>query len=276
MQISPHRQRQLAPRIEKLRRLDDFPQRNRLPPVVRNFNANRGFAWDTLDQDRLRLQRQAKILGKPGNPAVLDARFRFEFERRNHRPGINLCHAPLHIKFQAFCFDRAGAHFQIIFIQFLAAFALAEQGRRRKFVMRAALRDFWLAGSLNGGFLGIPVENEDRRLWPALSLFLILFLDLVYALEYIALLGEANRLGIILEFGFSKQLRRNWLPARKAGLFHPAPHALLFAFFTPGLPACLRFLQNAQLLNGPDWPLRAVCPRIRPRETKPVSPRPPP
>jgi len=43
VQIAAHCQRQLAPGIDELRRLDDIPQRNRLPLVVRNFDADVDF-----------------------------------------------------------------------------------------------------------------------------------------------------------------------------------------------------------------------------------------
>src|SRR5260370_35956652 len=102
--------------------------------------------------------------------------------------------------------------------------------------MRAALGDFWLAGFLGRRLLSIPVGDEERRLLTlALGLFLILFLDFVYALKNSVFVGQADRLRrFIRELRFPKQLRRNRLPARKSGLLHRAPHALLPALCTPG------------------------------------------
>ena len=43
-----------------------------------------------FDQDRFGLQAEAEILGQRRNAAVLDARFRLEFEGRDHGAGVDL------------------------------------------------------------------------------------------------------------------------------------------------------------------------------------------
>ncbi len=154
------------------------------------------------------MQCQAKVFGQARNPAVLDARVRLEFEGRNDRPGIDLRHASLHVKFKTFRFDRARPQFQLVFIQLLAAFALAQKGSGRKFVIRVALRDLWLAGFLGGGLLCVTIEDKDRSLAGCVLFFLfVLFFDF--------LIGEPDGLRrIIHELGSSKKLRRDRLTAR--------------------------------------------------------------
>jgi len=70
----------------------------------------------------------------------------------------------LHVKFKTFCFNRARPQFQLVFIQLLAAFSLAQQGRGRKFVIRVALRNLGVAGFFGGGFFSVTIEDEDRPL----------------------------------------------------------------------------------------------------------------
>jgi len=47
-----------------------------------------------FDQNALRLESQAEVVDEIGNAAVLDAGFRLEFKRSNHRAGIDLCDLP--------------------------------------------------------------------------------------------------------------------------------------------------------------------------------------
>jgi hypothetical protein len=53
------------------------------------------FARHALDQNALGFQRQAEIVGEIGDAAVLDSGFRLEFERRDHRAGIDLRDLPV-------------------------------------------------------------------------------------------------------------------------------------------------------------------------------------
>ena len=105
-------------------------------------------------------------------------------------------HAPLHVKFKALCFNRARPQFQLVFVELVAAFALAQQGREREFVIRAALRNLGVTGLSSPGPLCFSVEDKDRRLvGRVVCLFLVLVFDFGPASENIAPVGEANRLG---------------------------------------------------------------------------------
>ena len=126
VQVAAHRQREFARRIGEFWRFNNLAQRNRLPIYVRHFDADRGFAGNALDQDRFRLQRQAQVFRQADDAAVFDARFGLEFEGGDHRAGIDLRHAPLHVELQALLLDRAGSRLQLVFIQFLAALSLAQ------------------------------------------------------------------------------------------------------------------------------------------------------
>ena len=92
-------------------RLDDLAQRDGLPVLIRHFDADRGFARDALDQDGFGLQRQAQIVGQPGNAAVLDAGLRLELVGGDDRPGIDLRDVPADVEFAALLLDGVRAFF---------------------------------------------------------------------------------------------------------------------------------------------------------------------
>ena len=96
--VLAHGQRELRLGSNELRRLHYFAQPNRLPLMVRHLNANRRLSRHALNQDAFRFQCQAQVVGQAGYTAVLNSRLRFEFERGNHRPRIDLCDLPMHIK----------------------------------------------------------------------------------------------------------------------------------------------------------------------------------
>ena len=84
-QVLAERKRQLRRRMRELRRFDHLAQRDRFAVRVGHFDADRRFAGNALDQDRFGAQRQAQIVGQPGDAAVLDARFGLEFVGGDHR-----------------------------------------------------------------------------------------------------------------------------------------------------------------------------------------------
>src|ERR1700688_825179 len=177
VQISPHGQRELARGIDELRRFDNFAQGDGLARQVRYFDADGGFAWDALNQNRFGFQREAQIFGQANDAAVFDARFGFEFERRNHWTGVDLSYAPLYIKLLTLFFNRAGPLFQFCFVQLLAAFAFAQQRDGRQFVIGVAFGDLRLASRFSQrGLFRFAVDYEDRRLVASLSFFFRAFL----------------------------------------------------------------------------------------------------
>ena len=125
--IFAQRHRELRRRMAEFGRLDDVAQRNRLAMRIRHFDPDRGFPGDALDQDRLGAQGQAKIFGKSCNAAVLDSRFGLEFERGDHRAGIDLRHLSIHFEFLAFELDRASIFLQLALRHFLAALGRLQQ-----------------------------------------------------------------------------------------------------------------------------------------------------
>src|SRR6266481_4223308 len=84
----------------------------------------------------------------------------------------------LNVKFQAFLLDRARPLLQLHLIQFVAALALAQQGRGRQLIARAALCNLGLSGLLCRSFLRFAVEHKNRRSLRGVRRFLfVLFLD---------------------------------------------------------------------------------------------------
>src|SRR6266705_3871343 len=174
VQVTPHGQGQLAWGVNELRGFDDFTQRDRLAPIVWDFDADGRLAGNALDQDGFGLQGQAQIFGEANDPAVLDAGFRLEFERGDNAAWVDLRDAALHVKFLAFGFDGTRALLQFLFVELLAALAFAKQRRRRKFVVLITLGNLGFAGFLGCRFFGVAVKNENRRFRDAgLAVFLV-------------------------------------------------------------------------------------------------------
>ena len=107
--------------MAEFRRLDNVAQRDRFAVRVGNFDADRGFAGDALDQDGFGAQRQAEIVAKAGDAAVFDSGLGLEFESGDHRPGIDLRDVPADVELRALLFDGAGALFQFALVHLLAA-----------------------------------------------------------------------------------------------------------------------------------------------------------
>src|SRR5882762_8003458 len=104
-QVLPQCERHFGGGVDELRRFDLFTQRNRHSMRVRHFDAYRGLAGDALDQNGLRLQRQAEVLRKTRNPAVFDPRLGLELVRGDHRTWISLRDAPADIELLALLLD---------------------------------------------------------------------------------------------------------------------------------------------------------------------------
>jgi len=115
--------------------------------------------------------------------------------------------------------SRAPRSFSSFSSSFWPAFALAQQGRGRKFVIRAALRNFRRSPAfLAAAFSGVAIEDEDRRLvGRLLCLFLVVFFGFGPALENV--LSSAIRIvlgGSFKTSGFSNRLRvEQVLPERR-------------------------------------------------------------
>src|SRR5262249_27120670 len=121
VQVAAHGQRELAWRIHEFLRFDNFTQGDGLPPVVGDFDADRGFAGNTLDKDGLGLQRQAQVFGQADDAAVFDARLGLKLERGYHWAGIDLRHTAFHIELVAFFFDGPRTVLQFVFVELLRA-----------------------------------------------------------------------------------------------------------------------------------------------------------
>src|SRR6202166_5407170 len=106
VQISPHGQRELARGIDELRRVDNFAQGDGLARQVRYFDTDGGFAWDALNQNRFGFQREAQIFGQADDAAGFDARFGFEFERRDISARAVSSYTPLHFQYMALFSNR--------------------------------------------------------------------------------------------------------------------------------------------------------------------------
>src|SRR5579864_1978967 len=87
-QVLAEGESELRGRIDEFGGFDLLAQRDGLAVRVGHFDANRRFSRDALDQDRFGLEREAKIVRKAGDAAVLDAGFGLEFVSRDHRAGI--------------------------------------------------------------------------------------------------------------------------------------------------------------------------------------------
>src|SRR6185437_910398 len=168
--------------MRKFRRFDNFAQRNRLAMRVRNLDSYSGFSGDALDKNRFRPQREAQIVSKSGDAAVLDSRFRFQFERGDHRPGVDLRDVSGYVELRAFLLDGARIFLQFRFRHALAAVASAKQARGREAVRSFAFGDFWLGRRLARLRLGIAARSKSNRWYHAplrllniLRVFLIIY-----------------------------------------------------------------------------------------------------
>src|SRR5215467_11590160 len=113
--------------MDELRRFNDFAQGDGLPLVVRDFDADSGFAGNALDQDGLRLQRETQVFGEADNAAVLDTGFGLELEGCDDRAGIDLRDMSLHVELEALRLNGPRALLQFVLIEFVAALAFPQQ-----------------------------------------------------------------------------------------------------------------------------------------------------
>src|SRR5439155_27339552 len=95
-------------RVLELLGLQDLAQADHFAARIRHLDADRRFPRDALDQNRFGLKPEAQIVVQSRDAAVLDSRFRFQFERGYHGPGIDLHHVSLNVKLREFRFDTYG------------------------------------------------------------------------------------------------------------------------------------------------------------------------
>src|SRR6187397_1642772 len=96
--------------------LQKLAQRDLLPRVVRNLDADRRLAGDAIDQDRLGLRREAEVIGQTGDFSVLHARIRLELEGRHNGAGMNLRDRALDGKLAALLLEQARALHQLALV----------------------------------------------------------------------------------------------------------------------------------------------------------------
>src|SRR6185437_16048067 len=116
----------------KFGRFDYVAQGDRLAVRIGDFDADRGFAGDALDEDGFGAQGEAEVFGKARDPAVFDAGLWLEFERGDDGAGIDLRDVAADVEFGAFLFDGAGVFLQLAFVHFFAALGGMKQGKRRQ------------------------------------------------------------------------------------------------------------------------------------------------
>ncbi len=134
----------------EFRRLDQVAQGNRFAVRIRHFDADRGFAGDALDKNRLGPKSETQVFAKSGDAAVLDPGLGFELKRRDNWTRINLCDMSADVEFRAFLLDRPSVFFQFAFIHLLAALGGLQQGRGRQPEGGLSARNFRIAGILLG------------------------------------------------------------------------------------------------------------------------------
>src|SRR5580692_2620826 len=103
-----------------------------LPVGVRDFDSNRRFSRDALDQNGFRLEREAQIVGKAGDAAVLDARFRLELVCGHNGARIDLRYAAADVKLLALLLDGMRAFLEFVLFDFFVARRRPQQIRGGK------------------------------------------------------------------------------------------------------------------------------------------------
>ena len=128
---------------------DVFAQPDDFALAVRNLNADSRLARHALDQNAFRFQGEAEVVRQVGNPAVLDARFRLELERSDHRARIDLRDLAMHIELGVLRDENLRQHFQFLGIDRLLLVGAVQQAAGRKFETPGDARQgrlgFWSA-----------------------------------------------------------------------------------------------------------------------------------
>ena len=132
------RQRELRARLPVGLRFEQLTKRDLLAGQVGNLNADRRFAWDSLDEHRLRLHREAEVVGQAGNLAVLDPGIRLELVGGHHGAGMDLGDDAFDGEFAALVLEEPCRVHQLSLIDFLLSLRGVEQRHRREHEARGA------------------------------------------------------------------------------------------------------------------------------------------
>src|SRR3954470_5865261 len=92
---------------------DDFSQPDSLALFVRHLDTDGRLASHALDEDAFSFQRQAEIVLKSSDAAVLDASFRLKLKSGHDRAGIDLRHLPAHIELGTLCHQHFSQMLQL-------------------------------------------------------------------------------------------------------------------------------------------------------------------
>ena len=154
--------RQPGRRGAKLARLDQLAQVNDLAVEVGDLDAHGRFAGDALDQDGLGFHRQAKVVDQVGDAAVLDARFRLELERGDHRTGVYLRDRAGDAKLGELIRQSRGPFFKLVFVDALLVVGRTQQRGVRQFVgVDAAPRDLRRRRAARGDGRALLVQSPS-------------------------------------------------------------------------------------------------------------------
>jgi hypothetical protein len=96
--------------------------RDEIPVDVGDLDPHGRLAGDAVDEDRLGLHREAQVVGKAGDLAVLHAGVGLELVRRHHRARVDLHDGPLDRELPAFLLEQARALHQLALVDFRSVF----------------------------------------------------------------------------------------------------------------------------------------------------------
>ena len=135
--------------------------------IVRYFHADSGLAGNAIDADRFRFKRQTQIVAEAGDPRVLHARFRLEFECRDDRARVNLLDRADRLRIPRFLFDKPRSFAQFVFVDCESGGRCAQERRGGKLVgfglphfTFARGRDFGRAHGVTGATTGSIRDGE--------------------------------------------------------------------------------------------------------------------
>ncbi len=127
--------RQLRWRIEELLRLDDVPELDDLALVVGDLDAERGFARDPLDADRLGFEGERQVLGQVGHLGDLDAGVGEQLVGRDDRTGVVLADLAGDVELLELVLDPALLLEELVLVDLLRGLARVEEAERREVVV---------------------------------------------------------------------------------------------------------------------------------------------
>ncbi len=150
------RERELAGRLAVDVRLEQLAQRDLLADVVGHLDADGGLARQPVDDDRLGLQRQAQVVGQPGDLAVLHAGVRLELEGRDDRARMDLHDRAFDRELAALLLEQPRAFHQLALVDLALDLGRVEQRQRRQRVAAHAALDRRARG-------GVALAERQRR-----------------------------------------------------------------------------------------------------------------